>query len=113
MGENRIAVMTGEELPPLSKGETVFLLCGRIDHDGLSLDPDNDDQPVLDPRSFSWLSAEVRGRESFDSYEIVFPDGSVTEYERRFLLTRTEATRFAEVGLVELKSVEARERTAR
>jgi hypothetical protein len=79
-------------------GETVYLLCAKID-DAYDGDLGRAGAPATDTSGFSWLRAtitEIPDTEDGDlapddEIQIKEDDGSVTYYERRFLLTYEEA----------------------
>lgn len=73
-------------------GETVYTLCAKIDP-SYSQNPNSrvDGEPATDPSSFTWYRATVVKVEESGEVEIVYEDGSVTAYERRFLFAYDEA----------------------
>jgi hypothetical protein len=86
----------------LAAGETVYVLCAKIDPDGSN--QQEEDEPAVDARSFSWVRAIVTGLSEAsspevddvpglvrDAFQVEFDDKSTTYYERRFLLTYEEA----------------------
>lgn len=80
-------------------GETVYLLCVKVDPAYTGHPGTGEGQPPIDPAAFVWMRATVSAVPDTpdgdlapdDEIQIKEEDGSTTYYERRFLLTYEEA----------------------